>query len=107
MFSFKKRLQRTVYILRKSLKSFLFTFIAFTPLFALPSYAEPIEKIAKKFNLYGGEKATVQWKRVFSSKRHLQRYQLDELDQTTREKLEKYLIEHAADSEQPIVPGVL
>ncbi len=93
--------------MRKTLKTFLLTFITFTPLLALPSYAEPIETIAKKLNLYGGEKATVQWKRVFSSKRHLQRYKLEKLDKTTRDKLKKYLIEHAADSEQPIVPGVL
>lgn len=93
--------------MRKKINSFIFTFITLTPLLGHLSYAEPIEQIAKKFNLYGGEKATVQWKRVFSSKRHLQRYKLEELDQATRDKLEKYLIQHAADSEQPIVPGVL
>ena len=65
-----------------------------------------IISLAKKLNLYGGEKATVQWKRVFSSPRHLKRYKLEALDSNTRSKLEEYLITHAADSDQPIVPGL-
>ena len=67
---------------------------------------EKISAIAKKLNLYGGQKATIQWKRVFSSQRHLRRYNLQELPLQTRNKLKKYLIEHAADSDQPIVPGL-
>ncbi|MFT7860725.1 MAG: hypothetical protein ABXS93_07295 [Sulfurimonas sp.] len=66
-----------------------------------------ISELAQKLNLYGGAKATIQWKRVFSSQRHLKRYKLEKLDQTTRDRLEIYLIKHAADSEQPIVPGLL
>ncbi len=66
-----------------------------------------IELLAKELNLYGGSKASIQWKRVFSSPRHLKRYKLENLDQHTREQLEEYLIKHAADSEQPIVPGIL
>ncbi|MEN4052841.1 hypothetical protein [Sulfurimonas sp. NWX79] len=69
-------------------------------------FAEDIAETAKKFNLYGGQKATIQWKRVFSSPRHLKRYKLDTLSQETRTKLQAYLIEHAADSDQPIVPGL-
>jgi isocitrate dehydrogenase len=68
--------------------------------------AKDIAKIAKKFNLYGGQKATIQWERVFSSQRHLKRYKLDKLPLHTRDELKEYLIKHAADSDQPIVPGL-
>ena len=68
--------------------------------------AQEIAEVAQKFNLYGGQKATIQWKRVFSSPRHLKRYKLDQLPEPTRAKLQAYLIKHAADSDQPIVPGL-
>lgn len=67
---------------------------------------QEMQQLAKQYGLYGGEKATVQWVRIFSSSRHLKRYKLDTLDKATLEKLRAYLIEHAADSEQPIVPGL-
>lgn len=62
--------------------------------------------LAKKLHLYGGEKAIIQWKRVFSSPRYLKKYKLDTLDKETQEQLKVYLIQHAADSDQPIVPGL-
>lgn len=65
-----------------------------------------IALIAHKLNLYGGEKATIQWQRIFSSERHLKRYKLDTLPIRTRLELKEYLIKHSADSEQPIVPGL-
>ncbi len=65
-----------------------------------------IEEVAKKLNLKAGTKASVQWKRVFSSPRHMKRYKVDTLDQITRDLLQSYLIQHAADSDQPIVPGL-
>jgi len=73
--------------------------------FAMQNNAE-IEKLSKSLNLYGGEKAIIQWRRVFSSPRHLKRYKLDRLDPQTRARLEDYLIKHAADSDKPIVPGL-
>jgi len=69
-------------------------------------FAEDIKSLAKKLNLYGGQKATIQWERVFSSPRHLKRYKLDSLPIETRIKLRDYLIKHSADSQQPIVPGL-
>ena len=92
----------------KNLYISYFLFI-FTPLlvFAQQEHSSSdIEALAKKFNLYGGQKATIQWERVFSSPRHLKRYKLEKLPISTRLALKKYLIEHAADSEQPIIPGL-
>jgi len=68
--------------------------------------ASDIEQLAKELNLYAGTKATIQWERVFSSMRHMKRYKIDSFSQETRDQLREYLIEHAADSDQPIVPGL-
>ena len=69
-------------------------------------YADKVKDLAKELNLQAGTKASIQWKRIFSSTRHMKRYKIDHLNQTTRDLLERYLIEHAADSDQPIVPGL-
>ena len=75
-------------------------------LFSTALSANDIGVLAKKLSLYGGSKAAIQWERVFSSERHLIRYKLDSLAQDTREELKKYLVDHSADSQQPIVPGL-
>lgn len=75
-------------------------------LFLTTIHADNIIKLAKDFNLYAGTKATVQWERIFSSHRHMKRYKIDTLPQNIRDELKAYLIKHAADSDQPIVPGL-
>jgi hypothetical protein len=69
-------------------------------------YASDIEILANKLGLKAGTKASVQWERIFSSPRHLQKYNLDSLPQQARDELRVYLLKHAADSEHPIVPGL-
>lgn len=81
------------------------TFFSFI-LLANSDYSKNIIFLAHKLHLFGGEKAIIQWERVFSSPRHLKRYRLDSIDADTRQKLKTYLIAHAADSEQPILPGL-
>jgi len=84
-----------------------FLIISFSLLMLLTSLpADDITMLAKELNLQAGSKATVQWNRIFSSPRHLKRYKLEHLTQATRMQLKAYLIRHAADSEQPIVPGL-
>jgi len=68
--------------------------------------AQDIPALAKQLQLQPGTKASIQWKRVFSSQRHMKKYHVDKLPLQIREKLETYLISHAADSDQPIVPGL-
>jgi len=70
------------------------------------AYALDVVQLAKELNLQAGTKASIQWRRVFSSPRHMKRYKIDHLDEKTRASLEKYLVQHAADSDQPIVPGL-
>lgn len=68
--------------------------------------AEDVEKLAKKLSIYPGAKASVQWKRIFKSEKRLEKYKLGDLSMDERKVFEKYLVDHAADSEQPIVPGL-
>ena len=65
-----------------------------------------VSKLAQKLNLYAGTKASIQWKRIFTSQRHMKRYNIDSLPSQERTQLMHYLILHAADSDQPIVPGL-
>jgi len=65
-----------------------------------------ISYLAKNLDLYAGTKASIQWERIFSSERRLKRYKLDKLDNTRLNELKSYLIKHAADSKQPVVPGL-
>jgi len=69
-------------------------------------HAQNMQELAKKLNLYPGTKASIQWERIFSSQRHMQKYKLNSLPETTLIKLKTYLVTHSADSDQPIVPGL-
>ena len=80
---------------------FLFTYTIFHQL-----NAQNIPNLASKLGLYGGMKATIQWERVFSSEKRLKKYRINTLPKGVQEALKLYLIEHAADSEKPIVPGL-
>ena len=75
-------------------------------LFITTTYADTTVNLATSLKLYGGTKAKVQWERIFSSKRRMVKYNLDTLSIEELENLKNYLINHAADSEQPIVPGL-
>ena len=90
------------------MKSLLFIFIITffsTTLFANKNN-ENVSQLAKKLNLFAGTKATIQWKRIFTSPRHMKRYKVNTLSPEDRKQLMYYLILHAADSDQPIVPGL-
>lgn len=68
--------------------------------------ADSIEQLAANLHLLAGTKATTQWERVFSSDRRQTEYGIKNLDEIEKMRLKEYLIKHAADSDQPIVPGL-
>ncbi len=68
--------------------------------------AQDISSIAKSLNLYPGTKASIQWERVFANERKLKKYSINTLKKSQQEELRAYLIKYAADSDQPIVPGL-
>jgi len=51
-------------------------------------------------------KAVIQWERIFSSDKRKKRYKIDQLTPVVQQQLKNYLIQHAADSSQPMVPGL-
>ncbi|MEA1918484.1 MAG: hypothetical protein U9N52_01485 [Campylobacterota bacterium] len=76
-------------------------------LFLLPLLLSASEKdLALELNLFPGTKAKIQWKRIFSNEKKLQKYHLHTLSLSDRKSLENYLVKYAADSAQPIVPGL-
>jgi len=100
---FKKKLIYKLY--NSSMKQFFLIPFSLFMLFS-SLQAKDITLLAKELNLQAGTKATVQWERIFSSQRHIKKYKLEHLSLHTRTELKSYLIKHAADSEQPIVPGL-
>lgn len=75
-----------------------------TALFATPT--EDGELLAKQLRLVPGTKASIQWKRIFKNEHKRKRYKLDRLSDRELLALKRYLLEHAADSPKPIVPGL-
>ena len=77
-------------------------------LFVIVSYAQnsSIEKICRDLDLVPASKAVVQWERVFSSDRRMKKYKIDKLSENERKALKLFLVQHAADSNQPMVPGL-
>ena len=65
-----------------------------------------MEKISTDLGLVPASKAIVQWERVFSSDRRMKKYNIDTLSIHLQDKLKVYLVQHAADSNQPMVPGL-
>ena len=70
------------------------------------NHDDSIERVSLELKLIPASKAVVQWERVFSSESRMTRYHIDQLSPEVQEMLKQYLIEHAADSSQPMVPGL-
>ncbi len=83
-------------------------FFLFSLLFGSITYAndDVIAKLCKEMKIVPASKAIVQWERVFSSQKHKVRYRIDGLTPDMQVQLKEYLIQHAADSSQPMVPGL-
>ncbi len=70
------------------------------------AWQQEAAQLAQQLQLVPGTKASIQWKRIFNSAPRRKRYGLDTLSQEQLQQLRRYLIEHAADSPKPIVPGL-
>ena len=60
---------------------------------------------AKKLGLEASGKASKQWERVFGNPEKIKEIGADKLASPELTELKKYLIDHAADSDHPSVPG--
>ena len=83
-------------------------FILFLFLFSSTSFAnnDTVADVCREMKLIPASKAVVQWERIFSSDKRKKRYNIDQLSEEVQNKLKIYLIDHAADSSQPMVPGL-
>ena len=62
--------------------------------------------IAKKHNLKASTKAQRQWEKIFTKERRMKLLGINDLTKEQKDKLLKYLVKYAADSEQSTVPGM-
>ena len=81
-----------------------FIAITITLTFAISAMADG-KSTAKKLGLEASGKASKQWERVFGSPEKLKEIGADKLSIQEASELKKYLIDHAADSDHPSVPG--
>ena len=70
------------------------------------SFAVTPEVIVEANGILPYAKAKKQWIRVFKKDRKMKRLGLAKYSESEKEALLKYLIQHAADSDNPTVPGM-
>lgn len=62
--------------------------------------------LAKSLGLNPSSKAIKQWERVFDKDGKMEKYGINKLSDADKEVLKKYLMNHAADSDQPAAAGI-
>ena len=73
--------------------------------FCITVFASSGEEIAMRLNIPAGAKVSKQWTRIFNSEQKLKRYKIVNISKEEKKLLLEYLIEHASDSNYPLVPG--
>lgn len=74
-------------------------------LLALQAFAASGKDLAAKLGLDPSSKASKQWERLFGDAGKMGSLGIDKLSAGDQGELKKYLIAHAADSDQPAVAG--
>lgn len=72
---------------------------------ALQAFAASGKDLANKLNIDASSKASKQWERLFGDDGKKASMGIDKLSGGDQAELKKYLIAHAADSDQPAVAG--
>jgi len=83
-------------------------FLVFFLLLGVSSVAGNVSivELCKEMHIVPASKAIIQWERIFSSDKRKKKYKIDRLTPSVQQQLKNYLIQHAADSSQPMVPGL-
>jgi flagellar biosynthesis protein FliP len=68
-------------------------------------FAKTGKEIAKDLKINPSVKAISQWKRLFKKMKKMKKYGIDKLSEEDKSKLKEYLLNHAADSDQPESAG--
>jgi len=80
--------------------------LVFLLLFGMSSFASSGKELAVKLGISASSKASSQWKRVFKKKRKMKKYGIDKLSDDDKTALKEYLMDHAADSDNPEAAGM-
>ncbi len=75
-------------------------------LFSWVIFAQEARELCRQLDLQPGTKAAIQWERVFKSEERQKKLGIDRLSEREKALLKTYLLEHAADSAHPMVPGL-
>lgn len=75
-------------------------------LLPLVIYGHQGKDLCRRLDLQPGTKAMIQWERIFKSKQRQKNMGIDKLSNKEKEELKRYLLDHAADSAHPMVPGL-
>ncbi len=68
-------------------------------------FASTGAELASNLHINPSTKAQIQWKKVFKKPHKMKKYGIDTLSPLQQQSLLDYLIQHAADSDEPMVPG--
>ena len=63
------------------------------------------KEVAKSLGIDPSSKAIKQWEKVFKKEHKMKKLGIDKLSDADKVELEKYLIDHAADSDHPAAAG--
>lgn len=74
--------------------------------FLIDLWAIDARALAKQHGLSAASKVSVQWIRIFKKEKQLKKLGLEKLTDEEKKLLEKYLVEHAADSDSPEAAGI-
>jgi len=80
--------------------------LIFVLLFGISLFASSGKELAGKLGISASSKASSQWKRVFKKTRKMKKYGIDKLSDDDKTALKEYLINHAADSDNPEAAGI-
>jgi len=69
-------------------------------------FANNGEALAFKYHIDPTTKAVAQWERIFSKIKKMRKLGINNLSIDEKRVLKQYLISHAADSDNPTVPGM-
>ncbi len=69
-------------------------------------YAKTGKELAEELKINAGSKAIVQWERIFGDEKRLKKIGADTLNADDLKALKEYVINHAADSDQPAAAGL-
>jgi alkyl hydroperoxide reductase subunit AhpC len=74
--------------------------------FSVSLFANTGKSLANSLGISASSKASSQWKRIFKKEKKMKKYGIDKLSDSDKALLKEYLMNHAADSDNPEAAGI-